>query len=98
MSDRKRRPFSVGTTNSRTIRLLSFPCRTTRQRKVRALSGGGPLRRPALPARIGCLKIGLADDTEDVVCLVVALLHPSRNIAAARNFPFVDVSHMAERL
>jgi hypothetical protein len=27
----------------------------------------------------------------------VTLLHPSRNIAAARDFPFVDVRRMAER-
>ena len=32
----------------------------------------------------------------DMIRLLVTLLHPSRNVATAGDFPFMDVRHMTE--
>ena len=69
-----------------------------RQGEVRPLAGGGPCRRLTFPTRIGRGEVGLAYDAKDMVSAVVTLLHPSGDVAAGGNLPFMDMRGMAELL
>ena len=55
-----------------------------------------PLRDAALETGVWRRQICVGDDAQDVVSLLNALLHPGHNVAAAGNFPIVDMRIVAE--
>ena len=57
-----------------------------------------PLCRAALPTRIGRFQVSFRDDAEHMVCGVVPLFHPSRDIAATRDFPLMNACFMTQSL